>query len=165
VTSAVIAACSFVVIGCTGAQNAQSNLVDQTTETNNEFRLNYIDAGVFDSTLMKLLTDDAKSIEINIVGEVSINDMPDRLRVWVDEAAKNGATVELIDKHDIPTDRGLDFGIIAISYYYYSKYNDFLRERDKKRVFTLTKNYDLDISYDAESGMLDRVILRRKPEL
>ncbi len=144
VNVAVLSSCSLI-----SKEHDHSNVAAK------DFSMSYIDSAVFDKKFSQLLEGEANSISIDILGDVSINDVPTRLKVWLDESTSNGSVLAMIDEEDIVRDRGLLESAVEAVYEYYGEYR-------YKAQFNNTAFYDIDLVYEKDSGTIKKIIYKRK---
>jgi hypothetical protein len=115
--------------------------------------IHFIDTEIFDKNMLQSMYANTKNINVAITGEISINQMPERLGKWL------GAVVEKQGRVDVkPEMMTKDFGISAFFALLPYAYN-FVKEEFS---YGISGNYNATIFYNPETGLIDKLVFTQK---
>ena len=121
-------------------------------------RIQFLDSETFDTELSSALEERGPEVEVTMVGPVTLNEVPERLDVWLYHVKDNyGGELELIAEDGEFAARGpgaMGLGLAIVAY-------GRLREH---LLYRPARNYDALVYYTPADGRITRVIFRHKPE-
>ncbi|MDM8569190.1 hypothetical protein QUF50_06735 [Thiotrichales bacterium HSG1] len=109
--------------------------------------LQFIDTDVFDQKLLDSMLADTQAIEVGITGNISINNMPQRLGKWLSVVEKKDGKISLEPKSNSRS-IGLILSFLPTIYY-------FLKE---ELTYQTVGNYNATIFRDLKTGKIDKII-------
>ena len=115
--------------------------------------LNFMDTVVFDNNLSQSMSADAENIQIAITGQVSINQIPERLGKWLSAVVDKQGRVNVEPQSDTKF-LGAFLGLLPTVY-------SFLKEEIS---YGPAMNYNATIFYEPETGLINKVVFTKKPE-
>lgn len=118
--------------------------------------LAFADISMFDKELSKTMKTNQDEIEVAMISKFTTNDIPERLGKWFYMVDKHDGKVEI--KSTDPTKRGIP-GIGAGVSLMISAIG---AVRDKI-MYSPSKHYNAAILYQPESGVVEKIIFKRKP--
>jgi len=137
----LLAASLLLISGCTHTP---------TTAKHSE-NLSFMDTDVFDKNLSSSMSADTETISIAITGDVSINQIPNRLGNWLSAVVDKQGQVEVE-----PKTRSLGlaaiFGLLPAAYQYLKK--EFL--------YGDAEDYNATIFYDRDTGLVNKVVFTKR---
>lgn len=119
------------------------------------FALEYIDTGVFDNKLAELFEGKAKQVEITIVGNVSINNLPTRLDKWLDKSTQNGSTLSMVGTEKYVKTRGFMDVTLTSVFSFLSGVSDIAKYRN-------AGTYDIELVYNKKTGNIKSIKFSKK---
>ncbi|RDH84091.1 MAG: hypothetical protein DIZ80_08135 [endosymbiont of Galathealinum brachiosum] len=137
----------FGVISCANISSVKEPPKDIS---GNDYHINYIDSSVFDSQFTQLLTGEANSVSVEVMGDISINNIPERLNSWLENSTMNGSTVTMVDSRDVEKDRGLPGKVLQLIYEYYKEYQSNIK-------YEYAGHYDIELIYNKETGSIKNI--------
>lgn len=116
----------------------------------------FADLSIFDKELSRVMKTTQDEIEVAPISKFTTNEIPDRLGKWFYMVDKHDGNIEM--KSTDPTKRsilgaGAGLGFVATVY-------NAIRD---KIMYKPAKYYDAVILYQPESGIVDKIIFKRKP--
>jgi len=143
---------------------------DDITQTNapqsqalGKARLTFMDSKLFDAKLSKELESGKDSVEIEVTGRVSLNNIPLRMDRWVVKSAEEGK-VELLPSEPAPKTRFI-FSLFSMVFSAFGS----LKNMQEERMYDQATKYDTKIFYKKdESGemLIEKIVMiKRKPRL
>ncbi|MES2148815.1 MAG: hypothetical protein V4508_03385 [Pseudomonadota bacterium] len=121
-----------------------------------EASVTFLDSKLFDNMLSKELSSDKDTVEVNITGRMTLNNIPGRVDAWITAVGESG---ELTLK---PSDPALKpkfiLGLIPIVY-------SFIKQSSAERNLDPVKKYNASIIYHidkAGESVIDRIVFVRK---
>lgn len=142
-------------VGCS-AKSTVKEEKERKAITGKDHQINYIDSGIFDASFANLITNGANSVNIRFSGDVSMNQMPDRVKTWLDKSTAEGSILTMIDERDVESSRGAEDVLKAI-YEYYKDYKASLKFEEAGR-------YDIDLIYNEDKGSIINILFKRRPD-
>ncbi|MAF20945.1 MAG: hypothetical protein CMI55_04770 [Parcubacteria group bacterium] len=117
--------------------------------------LAFADLKIFDKELSRAMKTDNDEIEVALISKFTTNEIPERLGKWIYMVDKHEGKVEM--ESTDPTKRGIP-GIGAGIGLMISAIG---AVRDKI-MYGPSKNYDATLLYEPESGIVEKIVFRRK---
>lgn len=115
--------------------------------------LNFMDTDVFDNNLSQSMSVDTENIHVAITGQVSINEIPERLGKWLSAVVDKQGRVGVEPKSNTKF-LGAFLGLLPTVY-------SFLKEEIS---YGPALNYNATIFYQPDTGLIDQVVFTKKPE-
>ena len=113
----------------------------------------FIDTSLFDKDLADAMSADTESITVVPVGNLSVNQLPERLSKWLGAVSDKQGEIEITPKVEGTKSFGLLFSLLPPLFNY-------LREESS---YGLAGNYNATISYEPETGIVKKVVFNKKP--
>ena len=142
----------------------------ESTPTKNQtelMNLNFVEIESFDQNLSESMSADLNTIQVKMIGPVSINQIPERLGKWLSVVRdKNGRVIltktrtaqkSSNDNNEVETSK---LPIVLILGALPSTYK-FLKQES---IYGVAANYNVKIFYNPESGIIEKLIFQKKAE-
>lgn len=137
----LLAASLLLISGCTHTP---------TTAKHSE-NLRFMDTDVFDKNLSSSMSADTEIINVAITGDVSINQIPNRLGNWLSAVVNKQGQVEVE-----PETRSLELGailaLLPVAYQYLKK----------EILYGDAEDYNATIFYDPDTGLVNQVVFTKR---
>ncbi len=123
-------------------------------------QMTFIDAKLFDQNLSDSMSAESQKITVNMVGNVSINNMPERMSKWLGAVADKRGRVTVMaaakDGSEASYTKSLTLivGILPTIY-------DWLK---KELWYGAAMSYDAKVIYDPDTGQVNKVEFTKKKE-
>ncbi|MFW6256485.1 MAG: hypothetical protein ACOC54_06655 [Candidatus Sumerlaeota bacterium] len=102
--------------------------------------LQFLDTGSFDRTLAGYLKGVPEAVSITFVGDVTTNNIPDRMQSWLTKVEKYDGQVKAEPDPEISKDRSIIIGAAIAGVTLAYKYYDYETTR---RMYKTSENYDV----------------------
>jgi hypothetical protein len=141
----------------------------ESTPTKNKselMNLSFVDMEDFDQNLSESMSADLDTIQVKMIGPVSINQIPERLGKWLSVVRDKNGRVDLTKTKKPRKSNGDNevgtskLPILLILGALPSTYN-FLKQES---IYGIAANYNVSIFYNPDSGKIERLIFHRKVE-
>lgn len=160
---------SFLMVGLVFFAQAAEEFVFVPSSKNNpasqqpsNTRLTFMDSKLFDAKLAKELESGVDTVDIDVSGHVSLNNIPPRMDKWMVKSAETGR-VELLPIEQAPKQKFL-FSLVSMVFSAFS----FLSETKEEKMYDQVKGYDTKVYYKKDGSgesLIERIVLtRRKPQ-
>jgi len=108
---------------------------------------NFMDLDVFDTTLQQSMTAGSQDIKVTVMGDLTVNKIPDRLGKWLSVVAENGQ----LDYQ--PKTKSIELLALLPTIYEYA------RETLK---YLPARSYDATVYYQQSTGKIDQIVFHKK---
>ncbi|MBE9562989.1 MAG: hypothetical protein IMF12_09030 [Proteobacteria bacterium] len=139
-----------------------SSCASDPAKTNNELEnLRFIDVDTFDQDLSKSMEADTEAITISMIGNVSVNKIPERLGRWLNVVTSKTGKVDFEPTTPPkPVDEKTtgSLSVAAIISLLPTAY-DLLKDEFS---YSSATNYNAIIYYKPDSGLLETIVFRKK---
>jgi hypothetical protein len=150
----IITVIIIVLLGCNSTPNKSQIDLEN---------IRFIDTEIFDKNLLQSMKANSETITISIIGQISINNIPERLGKWLSIVMDRQGNVyfnKLKSNTDIPLNErtisaepvSLLIGVLPTAY-------KFLK---KEASYGLAGNYNVTVFYIPENGLIKKIIFTRK---
>jgi len=122
-------------------------------------KVSFTDTDVFDKNISDSMSVDTQSIDVAMIGKVSINHIPERLGKWLNVVNEEGQVT--LKSTQVPGDDpqttksisiGAVLGLLPMVYDYF----------ERKLTYSAAEQYDATIFYNAATGVIDKVVFSKK---
>lgn len=131
-------------------QTTVEPIVEPTVEPDAE-PIVYKDMSVFDETLSNYMSSNPESINVTTIGSVSVNDIPERLGIWLSVVENKGGKVELQSTTKAIPVVPIVLGTLPTVYKFIKK----------ERIYGGAAKYDATILHDA-NGVIEKVVFTNR---
>jgi hypothetical protein len=121
--------------------------------------MNFTDTDVFDKTLLESMSVNTQNIDINMIGKISVNKIPERLGRWLSVINEEGqltlkrtAVAAAADEQKTTKSVGMVLGLLPTVYGFFKK----------KLTYGAAVQYDATIFYHPGTGLIKRVNFTKK---
>lgn len=135
---------ALIVAGCTASTPTKIS-------PNESEYLSFMDTDVFDKNLSKSMSTDTENIHVAITGQVSINEIPDRLGKWLSVVVEKEGRVDVEPKSNTKF-IGAVLGLMPTAY-------RFVKE---EIFYGPADDYNATVFYTPETGLIKKVVFRKK---
>ncbi|EDN66805.1 secreted protein [Beggiatoa sp. PS] len=121
----------------------------------NTANIHFNNTGVFDTDLKEAMSTRVKTIIVTVVGDISMNKMPERLEKWLSAVRYKGGKVEFIPE---PKPKSPIFSLIA-------EIREFVNWLNEASWYEFAENYEALVFYEPrepKDGKIKRLEFRRK---
>jgi hypothetical protein len=150
----IITVIIIVLLGCNSTPNKSQIDLEN---------IRFIDTEIFDKNLLQSMKANSETITISIIGQISINNIPERLGKWLSIVMDRQGNVyfnKIKSNTDIPLNErtisaepvSLLIGVLPTAY-------KFLK---KEASYGLAGNYNVTVFYIPENGLIKKIIFTRK---
>lgn len=150
----IITVIIIVLLGCNSTPNKSQIDLEN---------IRFIDTEIFDKDLIQSMKANSETITISIIGDISINNIPERLGKWLSIVMDRKGNVyfnKIKSNTDIPLNErtisaepvSLLIGVLPTAY-------KFLK---KEASYGLAGNYNVTVFYIPENGLIKKIIFTRK---
>jgi hypothetical protein len=151
---------SFVVAilllsGCVTSTHKPKNSARSIFSNSNTANIHFNNTGVFDQDLKEAMSARVKTITVTVVGDISVNQMPERLEKWLSAVRYKGNTVEFVPE---PKPKSPVFSIIA-------EIREFVNWLNEASWYEFAENYQALVFFEPrepKDGKIKRIEFRRK---
>jgi len=145
----------IMISACASTGTQDVSIYDTPEDTPME-ALAFADLSMFDKELSRAMKTNQREIEVAVISKFTTNEIPDRLGKWFYMVDKNDGEVEV--KSTDPTKRGIPGVGAGISLMISAV--GVIRD---KMMYSPSKHYDATILYQPESGVVEKIIFKRRP--
>ena len=137
------------------------------TKTNSDLKnLSFVDMEDFDENLSKSMSADLNTIQVKIIGPVSINQIPERLRKWFTVVREKNGRVDLTEtkkhrKKNGDHESGMSKVPIIL---FVSALPSAYKYLKNESVYGNAANYNVKIYYNPDSGKIEKLIFQKKAQ-
>lgn len=118
-------------------------------------KVEFFDSESFDRKLSSALKADLPSVTVLFPAAITLNSIPRRLDHWFSKVEEYEGEVKLVPVSD--TDKGIFSEIMSLLVSVY----DYLKD---KVIYHPVKEYNADIYYKKNTGIVTKVVFERKPD-
>lgn len=116
--------------------------------------MTFMDSRLFDSQLSKELDAGKESVEVDVLGKMSLSALPDRLDKWITRVGETGS----VEVRENNTRTRNFFGLIPMIF-------SGFKALSEERTLGPAKNYDMSILYRRDASgdtLIERIVFKRK---
>lgn len=156
----------LVLVFISACESTPTKNPTPTQNSSELMNLSFVDLEDFDKTLSKSMSANLNTIEVKMIGPVSINQIPERLGKWLSVVRDKKGRVDLTPKtkpHKSNGDNEIGTSklpVLLILAALPSTYK-FLKNEN---IYGIAANYNVSIFYNPDSGQIERLIFHRKAE-
>ncbi len=119
--------------------------------------INFTDTDVFDKNLLESMSGNTQNIDINMIGNISVNKIPERLGRWLSVINEEGQlnlkrTAVAADEPKTTKSVGMVLGLLPTVYGFFKK----------KLTYGAAVQYNATIFYHPGTGLIKRVNFTKK---
>lgn len=143
------------IVACAALAFSAAGQAQGTTAEGGRTQLTFMDSRLFDGRLAKEMEGHRDTIDVEVVGKVSLSSIPVRIDKWIAAVGESGQ-VELK-----PAERTRSLFALVPAVF------SFLKQVNEERMLTQAKDYNAVIYYrKEESGdtTIERIVFRRKTQ-
>lgn len=130
-----------------GEEDAEVRLLDKVM---------FLDTNKFDSDLSSSLSEDTEAVKINVPAKFSLNEIPERMSVWLQRVQESGGTV---NAQPIPDPNAQTRSIIGALISITIELVSYARQ---EAMYKPADDYDVTLMYDEETGEVKEVIFLQR---
>ncbi len=118
--------------------------------------LQFVDMSVFDSNLSSSLGDKTQAVMVNMPAKFSLNDIPDRMNIWLERVQESGGTINV---KPIPDPNAQTRGVIGAIFSIVIELVSYARS---EAMYSPADEYNATLMYNEDTGEVEEIIFQQR---